>query len=356
MAEHAENDEYEEFDKPEAQEYEEEEEEEDEEILLAECRGGARGRGAASRGGRGMGGKLHRFIDDGDEEDEGTDDDEKADRDAGLLQDACLPVSGPPMAPGDGPPQDADEYLRQVQWERLRCPETLEADVEERPPREGRGRRGGSYLARWGGASSQDNERGDAFCSEWAEDVLEAFGEIQARSEEARRQTPPGRKQRLTFVQWREHCGKSRPSSAFLAKQNFVSIGRLVTVAIENFVDAEEERNISADAESADAPEECEAPAETSEAGAGRTSKSGPLHADLRRLDRLAEWVFAACSFVEQPLLDDIQFQMQRLRRSCLRLLTSARSSDQEASPAQDQVLSRASLLLVIVTRVFGQR
>jgi len=54
--------------------------------------------------------------------------------------------------------------------------------------------------------------------------------------------------------------------------------------------------------------------------------------------------------------MDDIQFQMQRLRRSCLRLLTAARSSDQEASPARDEVLSRASLLLVIVTRIFGQR
>ena len=36
---------------------------------------------------------------------------------------ACLPVSGAPMPPSEGPPKDADEYLRQVQWERLHCPQ-----------------------------------------------------------------------------------------------------------------------------------------------------------------------------------------------------------------------------------------
>ena len=49
-------------------------------------------------------------------------DEEQADRDLQILQEACLPVSGAPLPPGE-PPKDADEYLRQVQWERLHCPQ-----------------------------------------------------------------------------------------------------------------------------------------------------------------------------------------------------------------------------------------
>lgn len=69
-------------------------------------------------------------------------DEEQADRDQQILQEACLPVSGAPLPPSEGPPkatlavdlgtrcwQDADEYLRQVQWERLHCPQAFgEAD------------------------------------------------------------------------------------------------------------------------------------------------------------------------------------------------------------------------------------
>jgi len=85
---------------------------------------------------------------------------------------------------------------------------------------------------------------------------------------------------------------------------------------------------------------------------------------DFKRLDCLAEWVFAALAFLELPLFDDVQFQMQRLRRTCHHLVAASRRAGVSADGGEklrgdslhDTVLARASLLLVIVTEVFGQR
>merc|ERR1739848_705569 len=38
----------------------------------------------------------------------------------------------------------------------------------------------------------------------------------------------------------------------------------------------------------------------------------------------LAEWVFAVLTFVEEPLVDDIQYNLQRLRRTCQKAITAA--------------------------------
>merc|ERR1712014_236047 len=76
---------------------------------------------------------------------------------------------------------------------------------------------------------------------------------------------------------------------------------------------------------------------------------------------RLAEWAFAALLFVEEPLMDEIQYQLQRLRRACQKVLASAgvpqrdHAVDAELSASQG-ARAGAALLLTIVQDVFGQR
>merc|ERR1712039_697004 len=94
----------------------------------------------------------------------------------------------------------------------------------------------------------------------------------------------------------------------------------------------------------------------TDDAQVAPDSSQTSLIQDVPRLDRLTEWIFAALSFLELPLMDDIQFQLQQLRRTCLKLLAAARGSAPEGIASSDAALARVSLLLVIVTQVFGQR
>lgn len=331
-------------------EYEDiEDEDDDEEVLLTDPVQSA-GQGVdRARGGRG-GGRPYGIVGDCSE------DDERADRDQGLLQDACLPVSGGPLPPGDGPPKDADEYLRQVQWERLHCPEIVDVEVEERQAKGDQKRRrgvGGGLLAKL--CASEEHE-GDVprHCAEWAEDAAAAFEELRERCELARRAAGRGGNPgRLTLAAWRERCGKDRPSTAVLARQDFVSINRLVVVGVDALVKLQEQLSMSAIVASAvaDVPEIHAADMEQVACHQQGSAADEPGPVDSKRLDTVAEWLFAALAFVEQPLIDDVQFQLQRLRRTCQKLLVGTPGAE-----AVSGILPRADLLLVIATQVFGQR
>ncbi|CAK9115463.1 unnamed protein product [Durusdinium trenchii] len=250
----------------------------------------------------------------GEEYEEVVDEDERqADRDQQILQEACLPVSGAPLPPSAGPPKDADEYLRQVQWERLHCPQVMDVDVKERRskqkvggPLTGRDGRGGLL------AQFQTPELPKDFYSQvWAEDTAAAFRHLRKLCQDSRPKEPP---QSLTYEEWRRHVAKDQPCFDLLSQQDFVSINHLVVVAVDK---------IEADYE---------------------TSESEKL--ELEGLDLSVAWTFAALAFLEEPLTDDIQYQLQRLRRNCCRLVTATES---EARP-------RLALLLVLVGDVFGQQ
>mmetsp|Transcript_60165 Transcript_60165/g.130483 ORF Transcript_60165/g.130483 Transcript_60165/m.130483 type:complete len:282 (-) Transcript_60165:30-875(-) len=234
-----------------------------------------------------------------------------------LLQQACLPVSGAPLPPGDEPAKDADEYLRRVQWERLHCAQVVDAEVEEQPrPRKRRPVFGtkGSLLKGFG------EEIPEALQPkrEWAEDVAGAFRDLRTRCDELRRGYP-GETQNITFEAWRQKL-KEQPRTELLAAQDFLSINQLVVVAVEAFIQKQE-----------------------SAASGQPEGESGTL----------AEWVFAALAFVEEPLMDDIQYQLQRLRRGCVTAI-NAEKDIQESSPTSRR--AEASLLMALAGEVFGQR
>ncbi|CAK0892016.1 unnamed protein product [Prorocentrum cordatum] len=262
-------------------------------------------------------------------------DDEQVDRDQELLQPACLAVSGPPLPPGAEAPRDADEYLRNVQWERMHVPETVVAEVDEqasqRRKRAGLVNRHGHLLTRFSEPEVPESARR---CAEWASDAAEAFSALRGRCESARSSaSAPQRSSRLTFEAWHERCAAGGPSTAFLAAQDFVSLNNLVVVSVGNLVAAQEGL--------------AEAPAGTPGGG----DAGDPLPAG--HLDSLMEWVFAALAFVEEPLVDDIQYQLQRLRRACQKISVAAcgEGADMDAGTH-----ARASLLQVVVADVFGQR
>lgn len=258
-----------------------------------------------------------------------------------LLQ-ACLPVSGKPLPPGDGPPKDADEYLRQVQWERMHCPEVVEADIEEKPPRPRKrpglvGRNGG-LLAHFG-AELPEAARARR---EWVEDATAAFRDLRAHN--AVRSAEVAGEERLTFDAWREHCRVDRPSSELLLAQDFVSINQLFVVAVEQLVEAAAAATaVAAEAESA-----------TPAVGPTISAAEGAFEADG---GRLAEWAFSALLFVEEPLVDDIMYQLQRLRRTCQDALAAAHArGEPEEAATSLAIRGRAALLLTVVEEVFGQR
>ncbi|CAE6915995.1 gemin2 [Symbiodinium natans] len=263
----------------------------------------------------------------------------RADRDQQILQEACLPVSGAPMPPSEGPPKDADEYLRQVQWERLHCPEIVDVDVKERQSK----RRVGGPLTGKDGAGGllslfQAPEVPARFrhAEAWASDAAASFRHLRGQCE---RQKAGNGAQSLSYEEWRRHVAKDRPDSQLIAAQDFVGINHLVVVAIDKFeADFEAFQQAAPDAE------------------------GGFLSGfQSEGIDSVSEWIFAALAFVEEPLVDDIQYQLQRLRRLCCRFAEGTASKvgsdlDTGAAGATCAFLHpRVALLLVLVSEVFGQ-
>jgi hypothetical protein len=252
---------------------------------------------------------------------------------------SCLPVSGRPLDPSSGPPQDADEYLRQVQWERMHCPEVVDVDIVEQPPKN-RKRRGlvgreGGLLAKFGievPVSALPRR-------EWVEDVAASVRHLRTQCANLRAEACGS--DLSNYDAWRERCTTTKPSADVIAAHDFVSINHLVVVAISLLT---EHQGNGGDEQQ---PEE-----------AGIT-ELGPLGAFAARAGGLAEWTFAALLFVEEPLVDDIMFQIQRLRRACQSALVVCHA-EQDASPAGPSsaagARARAALLLAVAEEVFGQR
>eukprot|EP00747_Dinoflagellata_sp_TGD_P193749 gnl/TRDRNA2_/TRDRNA2_60307_c0_seq1.p1 gnl/TRDRNA2_/TRDRNA2_60307_c0~~gnl/TRDRNA2_/TRDRNA2_60307_c0_seq1.p1 ORF type:complete len:314 (+),score=77.68 gnl/TRDRNA2_/TRDRNA2_60307_c0_seq1:42-983(+) len=264
----------------------------------------------------------------------------EADLDAEILQKACLPVSGAPLPPSDEPPQDADEYLRRVQWERMHIPETVDVDVVEKPRRKKRtpvsGKEGGCLY----GAFVPEPEIPEAarHRPEWAADATAAFRSLRKRSLDLREAAHAGawapaasEPSSLSYDDWRERIALpgTSPSTALLAAQDVISINRLIIVVVDAIVEA---------CEQGDA-----APSHIVPFGAGPS---------------LSEWAFAALALVEEPLVDDVQYNMQRLRRSCQKWISAnhEQQTNNGGGNPDGGAHAQATLILLIVTEVFGQR
>merc|ERR1712217_869306 len=88
-----------------------------------------------------------------------------------------------------------------------------------------------------------------------------------------------------------------------LLGEDFMSINHLVVVVVDAIVDAYK------------AVADCE-----QEAGVANGSEL---------LDSLAEWAYAALAFVDGPFADDIQYQLQRLRRTCQNAIVGAHNRNE---------------------------
>eukprot|EP00927_Polykrikos_kofoidii_P080026 TRINITY_DN76891_c0_g1_i1.p1 TRINITY_DN76891_c0_g1~~TRINITY_DN76891_c0_g1_i1.p1 ORF type:complete len:341 (+),score=83.35 TRINITY_DN76891_c0_g1_i1:60-1025(+) len=239
-------------------------------------------------------------LDDGKDE-EDADSAEEFDE---LLQQACLPVSGEPMPPSEGPPTDADEYLRQVQWERMRCPQVVDVKIEEKPNRRKKKRVGGRVGTMMGCFTDEELPAEVQPTREWVEDVSDAFRNIQ---QHARVALVDGEKHsRLTYDEWRDRCTSDRPSTPLLADQDYVSIHTLCSVAVDLLVETQEAFN--------------------------------PTTPFVENGGVLAEWAFATLIFLEEPIVDQIQFQLQRLRRACRKALVVPTTSATPTTGAVDAV------------------
>eukprot|EP00441_Pelagodinium_beii_P036956 CAMPEP_0197635528 /NCGR_PEP_ID=MMETSP1338-20131121/11322_1 /TAXON_ID=43686 ORGANISM="Pelagodinium beii, Strain RCC1491" /NCGR_SAMPLE_ID=MMETSP1338 /ASSEMBLY_ACC=CAM_ASM_000754 /LENGTH=322 /DNA_ID=CAMNT_0043207603 /DNA_START=45 /DNA_END=1013 /DNA_ORIENTATION=- len=291
-------------------------------------------------------------IDGGDFDEEYTavdeeyvveDDERKADIEQQILQEACLPVSGAPMPPSEGPPQDADEYLRQVQWERLQCPEIVDVEVKERTSRR-RQKNGGPLSGREGASggllalfSAPEVPQELQYSGAFAEDAANAFRILRAECLRARQAKPEDQAKQLSYEEWRR-VARDKPSLELLAVQDFVSVNHLVVVSVDKLEAYQE--SLRSGKEPHDEEEE-------------------KLQATNQGLDSAAEWTYAALAFVEEPLVDDIQYQLQRLRRVCQRLLASLHEGVSGAEPGgldMDFVRPRICLLLALVAKNFGQQ
>mmetsp|Transcript_26489 Transcript_26489/g.61793 ORF Transcript_26489/g.61793 Transcript_26489/m.61793 type:complete len:306 (-) Transcript_26489:169-1086(-) len=259
--------------------------------------------------------------------------DDEEDLEDELMQTACLPVSGAPLPPSDEPPQDADEYLRRVQWERMHCPEIVDVEVEERPLRRRKGRK--SQQQQQSGADDEDQEGSNAVSwwaqfmvpelpdatrpsQAWQNDVTAAFRTIRSRcealrEEAARSASAPSALVGLSAEAWRSRFEQERPTAKLLSAQDLIAMHRLLIEAVDVIVD-------------------------------GSESGSDPV---FGRGSCLAEWAYAALAFVEEPLMDDMQYNLQRLRRVCHKCLLNGTTPSDKAA---------AALLYTIVSQVFGQR
>jgi len=287
---------------------------------------------------------------DGDSSDEAVHDE--------LVLPVALPVSGGPLPPSDEPPKDADEYLRRVQWERMHLSETVDADVVEKPSRRRKQNNKCSLLTQFDAPEVPQERR---HCTAWAEDVLAAFRDLRERCAEAREACADEEVHgnTLTARTWRENEYQHRPSTTTLASLDLVSLHDLLHAVTDSIVEGprqifdsrgtptvevEVQDNFCSSAGNKDAETQS---ADTSDAVTGPFG-SGRF---------LAEWAFSVLAFVEEPLVDDIQFNLQRLRRACQKAIVSAHTLAESGARKFDSAAhSQATLVLVIVTEHFGQR
>lgn len=271
--------------------------------------------------------------------------DDSSDTDAAddeLAQKMCLPVSGGPLPPSDEPPKDADEYLRRVQWERMHVPETVDVEVDEKHLRRRKQKTSnrGSLLARFDAPEVPESIR---HSSEWTEDVVSAFRDLRARCQEMKQMSVEASGDNsegsLSYDAWKARCADETPSTAFVASQDVVSVHRLLVAAVDAVVAAHEVLDAASPA--------------PQEASAVATAVDQRFGAD----GRLAQWAFAALAFIEEPLVDDIQYNLQRLRRACQKGIVAAHERAEAGAESFDKgAHAQACLLLAIVTEVFGQR
>jgi len=316
-------------------------------------RGSLRGGGyrAGGRGKGGQGGKHDRSypefdgleeaesLEDGDDGDDFNSSDEDVHDE--LVLPIALPVMGGPLPPSDEPPKDADEYLRRVQWERMHLSETVDApDVVEKPSRRRKQNDKVSLLTQFDAPEVPEERR---HCTVWAEDVLAAFRDLRGKCMEAREACADEEDgNSLSASTWRENECQHRPSTSALAALDLVTLHDLLAAVIDGIVEGQESFCSCAGSNDADMQS-----ADTSD------TVSGPFGSG----HFLAEWAFAVLAFVEEPLVDDIQFNLQRLRRACQKCVVNAHKLADAGVREYDSVAhTQATLLLVIVTEHFGQR
>jgi len=291
-------------------------------------RGGA-GRSGGQGGGKGRGGygaaSLGQEEDDFDPEDDGDAPDDSSDEEAAhdeLTLPVALPVSGGPLPPSDEPAKDADEYLRQVMWERMHLSETVDVDIVEKAPRRQQQNSKVSLLTAF---NAPDIPEELQHCSEWAEDVLAAFRDLRGTCDEMRRSEDEAAAESIDVDAWRERCLQERPSTSLLAMQDVVNLHRLLVVIIDSIVEAQD---------------------------AAGESASGPFGPD----SFWAEWAFATLTFVEEPLVDDVQYNLQRLRRTCQKAIVAAHARSEAGGEFDRNAHAQTSVLLTVVREYFGQR
>jgi len=265
------------------------------------------------------------FDGDYDEEPDDSSDEEAANDE--LVLPVALPVSGGPMPPSDEPAKDADEYLRQVMWERMHLSETVEADVVEKAPRRQKQNSKVSLLTAFNAPEIPEELQ---HCSEWSEDALAAFRDLRRSCDEMRQSVVDGASEEaavesLSSDAWRDRCLQGRPSTGLLAMQDVVNLHRLLVVTIDSIVEAQD---------------------------AASDSASGPFGHD----SCWAEWAFATLAFVEEPLVDDVQYNLQRLRRSCQKAIVAAHAQSEAGGEFDSNAHAQTQLLLVVVREYFGQR
>lgn len=268
-------------------------------------------------------------VEDDDDSDEQEEEDEDEPEDE-LLPQACLPVAGAPIPRSEELPQTADEYLRQVQWERLQCAPIAYAAVEDKPrhpKKRGLIDRGGSLLTDFKVVDVPKEARA---CPEWEEDAVAAFGRLRSYCQKQRRGIRGPRQK--TCKHWQDRLDEERPTTELMAALDCVSLVRLMADAVGAF---------AAGASGAETQEEAGA---DGAGDGGTTAMVGPK-------PRLAEWVFAALLFVEEPLADDTQFQLQQLRRACMKYIAEAYVAGSSAREA----CAAASLILAVVEIHFRQ-
>lgn len=326
-------------------------------------RGGGRGGGgyrtgvrAGGKGGTGQGGpRDEEYAVDEDDFDPEMNDaeefDDSSDPDAAndeLVQSVALPVSGAPLPPSDEPAKDADEYLRRVQWERMHLAETVEVEVEEKPRRKRPTNNRTSLLTRFEAPEIPEVLQ---HCAEWAEDVIAAFRDLRAQCDDLRQ---PGTDEVdaesvsmnvFSADVWHKRLLQDRPTTSLLGAQDVVSVHKLLNLIIDAISEAHDATTAAPTTD--DGAGSAAAADEASAAAAGPFAPSSFL----------AEWAFAVLAFVEEPLVDDIQFNLQRLRRTCQNVIVAAHSRSEAGSCEFDSnAHAQATLLLTVVRDHFGQR